>query len=183
MLIDLDPVACTFDRIVEAAVLVKKILDALGLQGVPKTTGGDGLHVYVPLEPMYTYAQVRSFAEIIARLANSERPELFTTPRSVSQREKGRVYFDYLQIVEGKTIAAPYVLRAFPGAPAATPLRWEEVIPSLTPDKFTLATVLDRFARVGDLFSPVLTNPQKLEPALESVESFVKSSGGGKQNR
>jgi bifunctional non-homologous end joining protein LigD len=183
MLIDLDPVSCTFDRIVEAALLVKKILDALGLQGVPKTTGGDGLHVYVPLEPIYSYSQVRSFAEIIARLATSERPELFTTPRSVAQREKGRVYFDYLQIVEGKTIAAPYVLRAFPGAPAATPLRWEEVISSLTPDKFTLATVLDRFARVGDLFSPVLTNPQKLEPALEKVESFVKSSSGAKEKR
>ena len=174
MLIDLDPVSCTFDRIVEAAILVKKLLDSLGLQGFPKTTGGDGLHVYVPLDPIYSYEQVRSFTEILARMAAAERPELFTTPRTVSQREKGKVYFDYLQIAEGKTIAAPYVLRAYPGAPAATPLRWNEVTPSLTPDKFTLATVLDRFSRVGDLFSPVLNLHQKLEPALAKFESLIK---------
>jgi bifunctional non-homologous end joining protein LigD len=174
MLIDLDPVSCTFDRIVEAAILVKRLLDSLGLQGFPKTTGGDGLHIYVPLEPVYSYEQVRSFTEILARMAAAERPDLFTTPRTVSQREKGKVYFDYLQIAEGKTIAAPYVLRAYPGAPAATPLRWNEVTASLTPDKFTLATVFDRFARVGDLFSPVLNLHQKLEPALGKFESLIK---------
>jgi bifunctional non-homologous end joining protein LigD len=175
MLIDLDPVDCTFDRIVDAAILVKRLLDSLGLQGYPKTTGGDGLHVYVPLAPEYTYEQVRSFCEILARIATSQRPDLFTTPRAVEKREKGKVYFDYLQIAEGKTIAAPYVLRAYPGAPAATPLRWNEVVPSLTPDKFTLATVLDRFARLGDLFSPVLTNQQNLEPALAKVESLLQN--------
>ncbi len=173
MLIDLDPVSCTFDRIVEAAVLVKRMLDTLGLQGCPKTTGGDGLHIYVPLAPEYSYEQVRSFCEILARIAASQRPDLFTTPRAVEKREKGKVYFDYLQISSGKTIAAPYVLRAYPGAPAATPLRWNEVAPGLTPDKFTLATVLDRFTRVGDLFSPVLTNLQNLEPALAKVESLL----------
>lgn len=173
MLIDLDPVSCTFDRIVEAALLVKRMLDKLQLQGCPKTTGGDGLHIYVPLAPEYSYEQVRSFCEILARIASSQRPDLFTTPRSVEKREKGKVYFDYLQISSGKTIAAPYVLRAYPGAPAATPLRWNEVAPGLTPDKFTLATVLDRFARVGDLFSPVLTNPQHIEPALAKVESLL----------
>jgi bifunctional non-homologous end joining protein LigD len=178
MLIDLDPVSCTFDRIVEAANLVKKLLDALALQGFPKTTGGDGLHIYVPLAPVYTYEQVRSFTEILARLAAAERPDLFTTPRTVSRREKGKVYFDYLQIAEGKTIAAPYVLRAFPGAPASTPLNWNELTPSLTPDKFTLASVLDRFLRVGDLFGPVLTVQQKLEPALKQVESLVNQKTG-----
>jgi bifunctional non-homologous end joining protein LigD len=176
MLIDLDPVSCTFDRIVEAANLVKRLLDSVKLQGFPKTTGGDGLHIYVPLAPTYSYEQVRSFTEILARLAAAERPDLFTTPRTVSRREKGKVYFDYLQIAEGKTIAAPYVLRAFPGAPASTPLRWNEHTPSLTPDRFTLATVLDRFARVGDLFGPVLTLRQKLEPALAQVETMLRKT-------
>ncbi|HWR17526.1 MAG TPA: DNA ligase D [Terriglobales bacterium] len=174
MLIDLDPVHCTFDRIVDAALLIKKLLDSLQLQGFPKTTGGDGLHIYVPLAPEYNYTQVRSFTEILARLAAAERPDLFTTPRTVSEREKGKVYFDYLQIAEGKTIAAPYVLRAFPGAPASTPLHWNELVPSLTPDKFTLATVPDRFARLGDIFSPVLVLKQKLEPALVKLESLLK---------
>src|SRR5579859_870886 len=74
MLIDLDPQGCEFDRIIEAAQLVRKKLDAVGLEGYPKTTGGDGMHIYVPLEPVYSYEQVRSFAEIIARVSSTERP-------------------------------------------------------------------------------------------------------------
>jgi bifunctional non-homologous end joining protein LigD len=173
MLIDLDPVKCTFDRIVDAAVLVKRMLDELGLQGFPKTTGGDGMHIYVPLENIYSYEQVRSFAEIVARLAAGERPDLFTTPRKVEAREKGKVYFDYLQISESKTISAPYVLRAFEGAPVSTPLKWLEVTPDLTPDRFTLANAVDRFSRVGDLFGPVLRLKQRLEPALEKLAERV----------
>jgi len=176
LLIDLDPVQCTYDRIVEAANLVKRMLDGLQLQGYPKTTGGDGLHIYVSLEPIYTYSQVRSFAEILARMAASERPDLFTTPRTVSQREKGKVYFDYLQISEGKTISAPYVLRAFPGAPVSTPLRWSELTPDLTPDRFNISNAVDRFDRLGDLFAPVLSAGQKLDTALEKLGEFLKAN-------
>ena len=173
ILIDLDPQGCEFDRIVEAAQLVRKKLDALGLEGYPKTTGGDGLHIYVPIEPIYTYDQARSFAEIIARVVASERPDLFTTPRSVARREQGKVYFDYLQIGESKTIAAPYVVRAYPGAPVAMPLAWREVTQGLLPSHFHLRNSLDRLSRVGDLFEPVLTKPQRLEPALEHLERLV----------
>src|SRR4029077_14974121 len=95
MLIDLDPYHCEYDRIVEAAQLVRSKLEMMGLQGFPKTTGGDGMHIYVPLEPEYNYEQVRSFAEIIARMVSGERPDLFTTPRSVAKREKGKVYYDF----------------------------------------------------------------------------------------
>ena len=174
LLIDLDPVGCGFDRIVEAALLVKQMLDSLGLKGFPKTTGGDGMHIYVPLENSYSYEQVRSFAEIVARLVIAGRPALFTTPRKVEAREKGRVYFDYLQIAESKTISAPYVLRAFPGAPVATPLNWSELTPNLTPDQFTLANAVDRFRRCGDLFAPVLTLKEHLEPALEKLAARIK---------
>ena len=146
MLIDLDPQGCEFDRIIEAAQLVRKKLDAVGLDGYPKTTGGDGMHIYVPLEPVYTYDQVRSFAEIIARVVATERPDLFTTPRPVARRERGKVYFDYLQIGESKTIAAPYVVRAYPGAPVATPLAWREVAPGLLPTQFHLGAEYSRSA-------------------------------------
>ena len=169
LLIDLDPVECPYEKIVEAALLVRSKLDLAGLEGYPKTTGGDGLHIYVPLEPRYTYEQVRSFAELLAALAVADRPDLFTTPRAVSKREKGRVYFDWAQIAEGKTISAPYVLRAYPGAPVATPLAWREVTPRLHPDQFTIHNAVARFDRVGDLFAPVLTNHQKLETALEKL--------------
>ena len=173
-LIDLDPSeGCPYEKIVEAALLVKKTLDAVGLVGYPKTTGGDGMHLYIPLEPVYTYEQVRTFAELLSILVIREKPDLFTTPRTVSQRKKGKVYFDYLQISTGKTIAAPYVLRAHSGAPVSTPLDWSEVKEGLEPSQFTIHNALDRFERVGDLFEGVLTNLQKLEPALERVGQLV----------
>ena len=173
MVLDLDPYHCGFDRIVEAAELVRRKLAELELEGYPKTTGGDGMHVYVPIAAAYSYEQVRTFAEIVARLVIAERPELFTTPRAVTQREKGRVYFDYLQISWGKTISAPYVLRAHGKAPVATPLRWSEVRPGLSPLDFTLANVRARFQHLGDIFAPVLTNAQRLEAAMKRLESLV----------
>lgn len=169
VLIDLDPHHCGYERIVEAAVLVRKKLDQAHLHSFPKTTGGDGMHIFVPLEPRYSYEQVRVFAQALASLVMRERPDLFTTPRAVAKREKGKVYFDWQQIAEGKTISAPYVVRAYPGAPVATPLEWREVTPKLRPEQFTIANVLHRFDRVGDLFQGVLTQPQSLEAALERL--------------
>ena len=133
------------------------------------------MHVFIPIEPRYTYEQARSFAEIIAQVVIGEKPELFTTPRSVAKRRKGRVYFDYLQISSAKTIAAPYVTRAYDGAPVATPLDWAEVKKGLTPRTFNLTNAVDRFKQVGDLFQPVLTKRQKLEPALKKLASLLKS--------
>jgi bifunctional non-homologous end joining protein LigD len=173
MLIDLDPYHCGYDRIVEAAQLVREKLRLIGLTGYPKTTGGNGMHVYVPVEPIYSSAQTRQFAEILARWVSAERPDLFTTPRMVSAREKGKVYFDYLQNASGKTISAPYVLRAHPGAPVATPLKWEEVVPGLKPVQFHIANVLRRFERVGDLFAGVLSKPQGLGPAIEKLSGVM----------
>jgi bifunctional non-homologous end joining protein LigD len=173
ILIDLDPHECSYDRIVEAALLVKSKLDRIGMRGYPKTTGGDGMHVYIPVAPEYTYEQTKTFAEILGTIIAGERPDLFTTPRSVSKREKGRVYFDYLQNGHGKTISAPYVLRAHPGAPVSTPLDWGEVVKGLTPQQFHLRNAPDRFARVGDLFCRVLSDPQRIEPALERMAALL----------
>jgi bifunctional non-homologous end joining protein LigD len=169
ILIDLDPYHCGYDRIVEAAQLVRQKLDAIGLLGYPKTTGGDGMHIYVPVESGYTYEQTRNFAQILSHIVVAERPEWFTTPRHVASREKGKVYFDWMQNAEGKTISAPYVLRAYPGAPVAAPLSWDEVRPGLKPIQFHIGNVLRRFDRVGDLFAGVLHKPQKMEPALEKI--------------
>jgi bifunctional non-homologous end joining protein LigD len=179
VMLDLDPYHCGFDRVAEAAQLVRRKLANLELEGYPKTTGGDGMHVYVPIAAVYDYEQVRTFAEIVARLAIAERPDLFTTPRSTAQREKGRVYFDYLQIAWSKTISAPYVLRAHPGAPVATPLRWAEITPSLSPSDFTLKNVRARFDRLGDIFAPTLSNSQRLEPAMQLLEHIVTKKPAG----
>ncbi|MBV8817427.1 MAG: DNA ligase D [Acidobacteriaceae bacterium] len=175
ILIDLDPYECSFDLIIEAALLTKSKLDQIGLQGYPKTTGGDGLHVYIPVEPIYTYDQVRTFAEVLWHLVVAMQSTLFTTPRAVAQRKKGRVYFDYLQIGRSKTIAAPYVLRAHDGAPVATPLGWKEVKKGLTPGQFNIRNAMARFRKNGDLFKGVLTNLQRIEEPLEKLAELVKS--------
>ncbi len=174
ILIDLDPQECPFDLIVEAALLVKKHLDRIGLAGYPKTTGGDGLHVYIPIEPVYSYDEARTFAELISRLVIADKPEMFTTPRSVAKRQRNRVYFDYLQIAKSKTIAAPYVLRAYPGAPVATPLEWSEVRKGLHPSQFTIANAVARFREKGDLFAPVLSRPQRMEEALDRLARLLR---------
>ena len=150
-------------------------LDLAELESYPKTTGGDGMHIFVPLEPalhLRTGAIVR--ASCSPRWSRAERPDLFTTPRAVSKREKGRVYFDWAQIAEGKTISAPYVLRAYAGAPVATPLAWREVTPRLRPDQFHIGNALARFDRVGDLFQGVLDKPQELDGAIEKLAGAVK---------
>src|SRR5581483_10915535 len=174
VLIDLDPQECPFDMIVDAALLVKRVLDRIGLAGYPKTTGGDGLHVYIPVEPVYIYEETRTFAELIARLVFQDNPDLFTTPRSVMKRKKNRVYFDYLQNARSKTIAAPYVLRAYPGAPVATPLEWAEVKHGLHPTQFHIRNARARFREKGDLFAGVLENPQRIEGALEKLEKLFR---------
>jgi bifunctional non-homologous end joining protein LigD len=172
-LIDLDPVECSFDLIVQAAQLVHEKLRLIGLEGYPKTTGGDGMHVYIPLEPVYTYDQVRSFAEVLAHLVTGDNPGLFTTPRAVAKRKKGRVYFDYLQIVEGKTIAAPYVLRAYAGAPVSTPLEWPEVKKGVQPTDFNIHNAVERFRERGDLFAPVLAKRQRIENAIGRLSDLL----------
>jgi bifunctional non-homologous end joining protein LigD len=174
VLIDLDPYECTYDLIVEAALLTRQTLDSIGLEGYPKTTGGDGMHLYIPVEPVYTYEQVRQFAEVLWHLIVGREPKLFTTPRAVAQRTKGRVYFDYLQIGRSKTIAAPYVLRAHDGAPVAAPLAWKEVKKGLTPAQFNIKNAVERFRKVGDLFAPVLTNLQRIEEPLEKLGDLLR---------
>jgi bifunctional non-homologous end joining protein LigD len=170
MLLDLDPVEASYDLIVDAALVIRETLSDLGLSGYPKTTGGDGMHIYVPLDPVYSFDQVRSFAEIISHLALDHAPSLFTTPRSVEKRKKNRVYFDYLQIGSGKTISAPYVVRAYDGAPVATPLAWKEVKHGLKPSDFRIDNTLARFKKLGDIFAPVLAGGQQLETALQKLQ-------------
>jgi bifunctional non-homologous end joining protein LigD len=99
---------------------------------------------------------------------------MFTTPRSVSKRQRNRVYFDYLQVAKSKTIAAPYVLRAYPGAPVATPLEWSEVKGGLHPSQFNITNALDRFREKGDLFAGVLKKLQPLEDALGKLEKLFR---------
>ena len=175
VLIDLDAKDATFEQILEAALHVHELLRQIGLEGYPKTTGGDGMHVYVPVAPQYTFEHTKTFAELIARILAVQHPATFTTPRAKAERQKGRVYFDWVQNGRGKTISAPYVVRPKAGAPVATPLKWDEVKSGLNPRQFHIRNVVARFQRMGDLFAPVLNSKQTLEKALDRLHKMVQT--------
>ncbi len=105
-----------------------------------------------------------------------QKPELFTTPRTVSKRQKNRVYFDYLQNGKSKTIAAPYVLRAYDRAPVATPLEWSEVKARACARRISRyrERAWSGFGKKGDLFAGVLERPQRLEEALGKLEKLFR---------
>jgi len=168
VLFDLDPSAdAAFPEVVEVALLVKSLLDGLGLAGFPKTSGADGLHVLVPIARRSTYAQARELGEIVARTLASTHRGLVTT-EWVKRKRRG-VLIDANQNGEGKTIASAYSVRPRPGAPVSTPLRWDEVRSDLDPRDFTTDVVLRRVAKEGDLFSGVLDGGQSLAQALASI--------------
>jgi bifunctional non-homologous end joining protein LigD len=168
VLFDLDPSDDVgFPETVEVALLVKEVLDTLGLVSFPKTSGADGMHVLVPAERRHTYEDTREFAEIIAgALARSHRG-LVTTEWTRSKRRG--VLIDANQNGEGKTIASVYSVRPKAGAPVSTPLRWDEVNDKLNPSIYTMDVVLDRVSRVGDLYAEVLTTRQSLSKALKTI--------------
>ena len=169
VLFDLDPSPDVgFPEVVRVALLVKDVLDALGLVGFPKTSGSDGFHVLVPIQRRHTYAQTREFAEIVAGTLARVHPGLVTTEWAKAKRRG--VLIDSNQNGEGKTIASVYSVRPNAGAPVSTPLRWEEVTEDLDPAAFTMEVVLGRVERDGDLFSGVLELNQALGPALREVK-------------
>ena len=168
VLFDLDPSAdAGFPEVIQVALLVKEVLDTLGLAGFPKTSGSDGMHVLVPVERRYTYGDTREFAEIVAGTLARTHRGLVTTEWTKAKRRG--VLIDANQNGEGKTIASVYSVRPHPGAPVSTPLRWDEVNEQLDPGVFTMGVVLDRVERLGDLFEPVRTEKQSLAKALRAI--------------
>jgi len=168
VLFDLDPTPeVPWKQTIEVALLVKQLLDGLGLVSFPKTSGGKGFHVLVPLDRRSTYDDSRAFAELVAGTIARSRPKLATTQWSKKLRRG--VLIDANQNGEGKTIASAYSVRPHPGAPVSTPLRWEEVVPDLDPRSFTMPVVLERVAQLGDVYAGVLTTRQSLKRALSAL--------------
>lgn len=171
-IIDLDPDKKTpFDKVIEAAQVTKKMLDAAGIESYCKTSGSTGLHVYFPLGAKYTYEHSKEFARVVVKKVNAEIPDYTTIERTVSQR-KGRMYLDFLQNRPQATIAAPYSVRPKPGATVSAPLHWDEVKKGLSMQDFTIVTMGDRLKEMGDLFQPVLGKGINMEKALRKLEAI-----------
>jgi bifunctional non-homologous end joining protein LigD len=171
---DLDPVDTPFERVVEVALTVRRLLENVGAACFCKTSGKRGLHVYVPLAARYDYAQVKPFARLLAALVHRELPETTSTVRLPSRRQ-GRVYLDVVQNGRGKTLACAYSVRPWPGATVSTPLKWSEVGPPLDPARYTIQTLPKRLAQVGDLWAPVRGAGANLASCLDKLRTLLKT--------
>jgi len=172
---DLDPGPdVAWNRVVAAARLLRKLLAQMGLESLVRTTGGKGLHVLVPLNPSCAWATVRAFAEAFATTLANAHPLDFVATASKARRG-GKIYVDYLRNGRGATSVASYSLRARPGAPVATPLRWEELGKIKSGAAFTIESVPKRLAKLrGDPWKALTTIKQDLPKLLKNLAKSRK---------
>lgn len=171
--LDLDPTRDTpFAIAVEVARAVCDVLAAAGLKHYPKTSGATGFHIFVPVEPRYTYHQAATFAEVVSRIAAARVPDRVTFQRVVAKRPPGRILLDYQQLAYGRTLASVYSIRPESQAPVSAPVRPDELESSLSPERFTLRTMPARLKNAGDLWADFWQSRQRIETALERLKTL-----------
>jgi bifunctional non-homologous end joining protein LigD len=171
LVLDLDPdTELPFTRVIDAAKLVRAVLDTIGLRSFVKTTGGKGLHVVVPLARRQGWDETKELAKDIASHIAATLPELFTAQLSKARR-KGKVFIDYLRNVRGATAVAPYSLRARAHATVAMPVAWSELRPALHPDAFNLGTVPEKVRRRRDPWADYADAGQAITAKIRAAVS------------
>ena len=165
--IDLDPgPECSWERVQRVTHVVQEVLDEIGAVGWPKTSGGSGLHVYVRIAPQWGFKDVRRAALAFAREVERRAPEDVTTTWWRKDRDPAALFVDYNQNARDHTIASAYSVRGNPQGTVSTPIRWDEV-DDVRPDDFTIATVPERFAELGDLHAGI-------DEAVFDIDSLVE---------
>ncbi len=163
--IDLDPTpGVSFDMLRAAAVEVRTLLDELGIEAHPKTSGSKGIHIYVRLQPRWTSYEVRAAAVALARELERRHPDLITA-RWWKEERGQRVFVDFNQNAPHKTIFGAWSVRPRVGAQVSTPITWDD-IPTVQPDELTIATVPHRYSELGDPWTDMSANPQSIEALL-----------------
>jgi DNA ligase D-like protein (predicted polymerase) len=177
--IDIDPQPGTdfADAKKVALEAVCQILDELGYVGFPKTSGNRGVHVYVRVEPRWTFTEVRRSALAFAREVERRMPGLVTSNWWKEERGE-KVFIDFNQNARDRTIASAYSVRPKPHAPVSAPVTWQE-LPDVETDDFTIATMPARFAELGDLHAAIDDRAFSLEPLLEWAERDERDRGLG----
>ena len=178
---DLDPTPGTpFSTVLRVARAIFRVVRSTGLKCYLKTSGATGFHIFIPLEPRYTYEQSRTFAEIISRMVAAELPQDTTLERSVRKRPQGRVLLDALQNAKGKPLASVYSVRAEAGAPVSTPVTPQELEGDIEPQKWSLRTMDARIREVGDLWKDFWNRRQTLDKALAALSRELSKDSGAK---
>jgi bifunctional non-homologous end joining protein LigD len=173
---DLDPSDGTdFSVVVTIARALHEKLEELHLAHFLKTSGATGIHIFIPVEPVYTYEQLRTFGEIIARTVTAEHPNLVTNERSVARRPAGRVLIDVQQNAHGRPLAAAYAVRAFPKAPVSAPVAPRELRSSLRAETLNIKTIFARLKDKGNLWGDFWKQRQRLEQAIEILSERMPS--------
>jgi DNA ligase D len=168
MLIDLDPSEGNpWEHVREIAMVVKDVLDELGLPSYPKTSGVSGMHILTPIQIELPFPEVRRFAKAVAVEVANRVPNIATTTWVVKDRTG--VFVDYGQNAFDRTIASAYSIRPMADARASAPLRWDEV-PDVRPEAFTLETMRERVAKVGDLTADIWQHRADLKPLFKTLK-------------
>ncbi|MGZ4711856.1 MAG: non-homologous end-joining DNA ligase [Acidimicrobiia bacterium] len=164
-LFDLDPGPdTTWPELLTLARLHRAALEHLGVRGYPKVTGRRGIQIWVPIVPGPTFSETRRWVETVSRTIGATVPDLVSRSWEKAQR-RDRARLDSTQNAINKTLVAPYSARPAPGAPVSVPVTWSELDdPALRPDRWTVTTVLERVATIGDPLAEALTRPQVLPP-------------------
>ncbi|HTF27850.1 MAG TPA: non-homologous end-joining DNA ligase [Flavitalea sp.] len=170
-IIDLDPDTNSFEQVIEAAQMVRQVLEAIKVPSYPKTSGSTGIHIYIPLGAAYDYDQSKMLAELVVTLVHRQIPSFTSLERTPAKR-KGKIYLDFLQNRSIQTIAAPYSLRPKPGATVSMPLLWDEVKPGLSIADFDINNAFERIVSSADIFKPVLGKGINLAKILENLEKL-----------
>jgi DNA ligase D len=175
--LDLDPQPGTdFADAVRVAAEARGLLDELGYTGFPKTSGGRGVHIYVRIEPRWTFTDVRHAAIAFGRELERRLPGQVTT--KWWKEERGEcIFVDYNQNARDRTIASAYSIRPKPGAPVSAPVSWDE-LPEVAPEDFTVATMPGRFAEVGDRHAAIDDVAHSLQPLLDMYERDEAEGAG-----
>ena len=168
IIFDLDPKGAPMKNIIATALKVKEILDSLHVPAYIKTSGGNGLHVFIPIEPKYTYEQTRNFSELVSQMVLRDLPKITSLERMPAKR-KGKVYLDFLQNGKGKTMASIYSLRPREGAGVSTPLEWDEINDDLNLMDYNLKTIPQRLKEKGDLWKDFFDNAINLKNILKQI--------------
>jgi bifunctional non-homologous end joining protein LigD len=149
MVFDLDPdKGVDWEHVIDAALAVRALLEELGLESFLKTTGGNGLHVVVPLTPRSSWEEVKTFSRGVAVTLVRTWPRKYVAIMSKEKR-RGKIFIDYFRNGRGATYIAAYSTRSRPGAPVSTPLRWEELGPAIGPDHFNINNLPGHLERMG----------------------------------
>jgi len=166
--VDLDPgPGVRFDKVLDAALIVRDALEALGMTPLVKTTGSKGVHIYVPIVRGPLQKQVWHFAKALAQALADRHPKLLTSEYRIAKRPKGRVLVDYNQNAWGRTLASVYSPRPTRGATVSTPVTWKEIERGIAIEDFDIGNVPARVKKLGDLWKPLLAKRGRFR--LESV--------------